>query len=236
LLTPTQSRSTTHFTPNVNTLTVADGTVYIGGRSDGERRGVVHSVDATDGTEKWSFETTSVVQSTPTVADGTVYVDGYLGDVYAIDAESGEQEWRHKSRGWQSLGPFFFSPTVANGTVYLESDKYLHAVNASTGEEWWRFEVGAMDTLGSPTVVNGTVYIGSAGGNLYAINAGVSGSSEGSRVLLGTLGHHHTWAEKQAEYINVKRGLPVPTSVLVVGVLTVAVVVGGALLRRRSGE
>ena len=30
--------------------------------------------------------------------------------------------------------------------------------------------------------------------HVYAIDAGVEGSSEDSRVLLGTMGHHHEWA------------------------------------------
>jgi len=42
----------------------------------------------------------------------------------------------------------------------------------------------------SPTVVDGTVYVGSFDDNVYAIEAGVSGSSEGSRVRHRTLGHH----------------------------------------------
>jgi hypothetical protein len=39
-------------------------------------------------------------------------------------------------------------------------------------------------------VVDGTVYVGSDDANVYAIEAGVSGSSEGSRVRHRALGHH----------------------------------------------
>jgi hypothetical protein len=53
-------------------------------------------------------------------------------------------------------------------------------------------------------VVDGSVYIGGqaglrAGGEgkVYALNTGVSGSSEGSRVNLGTLGHHQEWAKQE---------------------------------------
>jgi PKD repeat protein len=48
----------------------------------------------------------------------------------------------------------------------------------------------------SPTVVDGTVYVGSGDGNLYAVNTGHSKSSQGSRVLQGTLGHHNVFAEQ----------------------------------------
>jgi len=59
------------------------------------------------------------------------------------------------------------------------------------GPQWRRFLPG--NTGGSPTVVDGTVFVGSGDGNVYALEAGVSGSSEGSRVMLGTLGHHGDW-------------------------------------------
>jgi tRNA A-37 threonylcarbamoyl transferase component Bud32 len=66
-------------------------------------------------------------------------------------------------------------------------------VDAETGEEQWRFTEPSDGVYSSPTVVDGTVYVGSQDGNLYAVDAGVSGSSEGSRVMLGTLGHHGNW-------------------------------------------
>jgi len=49
-------------------------------------------------------------------------------------------------------------------------------VEAQTGDELWAF--GADDSVNSPIVVNGTVYVGSDDGNLYAVDAGVAGSSE----------------------------------------------------------
>jgi len=218
--------------------TVANGTVYIGDHGGtSEREGNFYAIDASDGTEEWSIETAGSVGATATVADGTVYVGDDVGDVYALDAQTGEEKWKYESRGWYVPSLSLSSPTVADGTVYMGSDKYLHALDAETGEELWRFEVEEQDPYvgpTSPTVVDGTVYVGSSGGNLYAINAGVSGSSEGSRVLLGTLGHHHTWAEEQSEYINVESGLPLPA---VVGVVVlIAALAGGALLRRRSGK
>lgn len=42
-------------------------------------------------------------------------------------------------------------------------------------------------------MANGTVYVGSEDGNLYALDAGIDGSSTGSRVQLGTYGHHGEW-------------------------------------------
>jgi outer membrane protein assembly factor BamB len=228
--------------------TVTNGTVYITASANPEFDGAtldpnVYAIDASNGTKEWAFGAT-LQPSSPTVAGGVVYIRTELGDVYAINSSTGKKEWLYQARGGNSGITFLgasSSPTVADGKIYVGGGKYLYALNASTGKEWWVFEgEGSTRTRfhpetvfnSAPTVVNGTVYISSRGGNLYAVNAGVSGSSEGSRVLLGTLGHHHTWAEKQSKYINVESGLPLPAVVGVV-VLIIALV-GGALLRRRT--
>jgi hypothetical protein len=44
----------------------------------------------------------------------------------------------------------------------------------------------------SPTVVDGTAFVG-AGTAVHALETGTDGSSNGSRVLWGTLGHHDAW-------------------------------------------
>jgi len=81
------------------------------------------------------------------------------------------------------------------GTFFVGSrDTNLYAVDAETGTEQWVFEASE-GVFSSPTVVDGTVFVGSyyPDDNLYAVGAGVAGSSEGSRAMLGTLGHHDDW-------------------------------------------
>mgnify|MGYP002761268151 FL=1 len=46
----------------------------------------------------------------------------------------------------------------------------------------------------APVVVNETVYVTSDDGTIYALGAGVRGSSTDSRANLGTLSHHGGWA------------------------------------------
>jgi hypothetical protein len=54
-----------------------------------------------------------------------------------------------------------------------------------------RWSVGTGDrVVSSPTVVDGTVYVGSYDGHVYALDAGVDGSSRDTRVRQRTLGHH----------------------------------------------
>ncbi len=163
--------------------TVVDNTVVFG---DGD--GFVYAIDSDDGTKQWEFTTGDSVTSSPTVADGIVYCGSDDGYVYAIDSSEGTEIWNFETGDGVSS-----SPTAAGEVVFVGSeDNYLYALDASDGTEQWRFETDR-NVESSPTVVNGVVYFGSDDGYLYAIDAGIEGSSEGSRVRLGTLGHHHEW-------------------------------------------
>jgi len=165
--------------------TVADGTVYVGSFDTS-----VYALDADGGFQQWTFETGDWIRSSPTVVDGTVYIGSQDNSVYALDAATGDKEWE-----FETGNDVWSSPTVVDGTVYVGSrDNSVYALDAATGDKEWEFETGASIRGSSPTVVDGVVYVGSNDGRVYALDAGVEGSSEGSRVNLGTLGHHHVWA------------------------------------------
>ncbi|MEF8937563.1 MAG: PQQ-binding-like beta-propeller repeat protein [Halovenus sp.] len=172
----------------ISSPTVADDTVYIGRYDD-----ALYALDADDGAERWRFDTDASVFSSPTVANSMVYVGDASGggNVYAIDAQTGDEQWRFDA----GRSVHDSSPTVADGTVYIGSlDESGYAIDAETGEKQWRFATaGAVSS--SPTVVNGVVYVGSRDSFLYALDADTDGNSEDSRVQLGTLGHHSTWAD-----------------------------------------
>lgn len=170
--------------------TVADGTVFIGSYDRN-----LYAVDIETGEQEWAFETGDhVSSSSPTVADGTVFVGSSDNSLYAVDTKTGEQEWTFETDDYVSS-----SPTVVGDTVFVGSqDTSLYALDAETGTKLWDFETG--NSVTDPIVVDGIVFVGTANsefdgedGNLYAINANVKCSSNGSRVNLGTLGHHERW-------------------------------------------
>ncbi|GGM69011.1 hypothetical protein J2752_002003 [Halarchaeum rubridurum] len=164
--------------------TVVDGIVFIVS-SDSN----LYAVNAETGEEEWAFKDEYLWWSSPTVVGGMVFVGSGDSNLYAVNAETGEEEWTFATGGQVRS-----SPTVVDGTVFVGSrDSNLYAVNAETGEEEWAFEPQAYG-LGrsSPTVVDGTIFV-SGYRSLYAVDAGVTGSSEGSRTTLGTLGHHADW-------------------------------------------
>jgi len=165
--------------------TVVDGTVFVGSEDNN-----IYALEASDGSEVWSFETGDRVRSSPTVVDGTVFVGSVDDNVYALDASDGSEVWSFDTPSGSTS-----SPTVVDRTVFIGSNNNtLYALDAGDGSEVWSFETGWF-VSSSPTVVDGTVFVGSHDERVYAIEAGVSGSSEGSRVKLGTLGHHHEFAE-----------------------------------------
>lgn len=185
--------------------TVVDGVAYFG-TNDG-----LFAVDVESGEIEWQFG--DVPEGSDwtalTVADGTLYAgqdSSYeefpSGNVFAVDATTGELTWSlnvDEPVGAVESIIVSSSPTVAGGVVFIGTAGFrdeggtMYALDGATGEAVWSLDMGSADINSSPTVVDGVVYFGTSGRTLYALDAGVSGSSVDSRVNLGTLGHHHGW-------------------------------------------
>lgn len=160
--------------------TVANGNVYLGAQDDR-----IMAINADSGTLNWEWTTgeSTNVDTTPTVADGRVYFGATSGTLYAVDATSGEKAWEYDSENTTKDGVGIkSSPTYANGTVYVGTNegKFL-AVNAQSGELEWKREFGARIANG-PVVANGVIYTATDSGTIYALQAGHSGTSSGTRI------------------------------------------------------
>ena len=137
---------------------VADGSVFFTA-SDGH----VYALDTATGAERWRFEVfgprylaaNSAGAGTwlsPSVHDGTVYAGSLDWHVYAIDAATGEEKWRFKTKG-----AVWGSPAASEGAVYFGSDDLnVYAVDAATGEEKWKFR-SQWPLKASPVVFEDTV-------------------------------------------------------------------------------
>ena len=156
---------------------VSGGLVYIGNHD-----GLVYAFDAASGEEVWSYRTGSYVDSSPAVVDGVMYVGSWDNHVYAIDATDGEEMWSYDA------GDFVrSSPTVADGVVYIgthcqltectsyfperehESDGYLVALDATSGDRLWKHEVGR-EVVSTPAVDAQRVYVGTSAGFVLAVD------------------------------------------------------------------
>lgn len=172
---------------------VAGGTIYFTSRD-----GLFYAVDASTGKDKWTFKTEGerrftapgihgatprtetmpdpydVFLSSPAIAAGVVYFGSGDGHVYALNAVTGQLEWKFKTGDVVHA-----SPAVADGVVYIGSwDRNLYALDAATGAVAWRFQTGddqeihnQIGIASSAAVVGGVVYFGCRDGHFYAVDA-----------------------------------------------------------------
>ena len=100
----------------------------------------------------------------PVVADGKVFVSTHNGNLYALDAESGNPLWR-----FQANGSFLNSPAFSDGLVVAgNTDGHLYGLNSETGELRWSISAGQGGFAASPVISDGMVFIGSRAGDFLA--------------------------------------------------------------------
>lgn len=179
--------------PVSSTPAVANGIVYVGSYD-----GKFYALDAHTGALKWKFATDGerrfeakglhgmqpknqtiadafdIFLSSPVIAQNTVYFGSGDGNLYALDAATGDLRWKFKTGDVVHASPAF-----ANGVVFFGSwDSYFYAVDAKTGKEKWRFHAGEDPLIhnqvgfqSSPAVVDGVIYTGCRDAQLYALDA-----------------------------------------------------------------
>ncbi len=115
----------------------------------------------------WMISSIGACWSSPVINNGIIYVGNDNGDVYAFNASTATQVWKH------ALGSSVeTTPAVTDGMVFLGcSDKKVYALNAATGDEVWNYTTGGVVSQTSPAVDYGIVFIGSNDKKVYALNA-----------------------------------------------------------------
>ena len=93
----------------------------------------LYAVNVETGTEIWSFETNSYIQSSPAVGlDGKIYFGSMDSIFYALEAD-GSLAWEY------FVGESIFSsPAIgSDGTAYFgDENGTLHAVHSDGSEKW----------------------------------------------------------------------------------------------------
>jgi outer membrane protein assembly factor BamB len=195
---------------------VANGLVYFNSYD-----GNFYAVDTASGKLKWKFgnagerryaathlhgslpagetmpDPFDVYLSSPAVWGGAVYFGSGDGNIYALDAVTGELKWKFKTGNVVHA-----SPAIADGRLYIGSwDSYFYALDAATGKELWRFKTGEdpdthnqVGIQSSATVANGLVYFGCRDSNFYALDAATGQkrwaySNDGSWVITSPIVH-----------------------------------------------
>lgn len=136
-----------------------DGSVYLSMAAPSGGPGYVVAL-AASGAKRWTFTTAAPVEATPAVtATGLVVVGDLAGDLYAIDAATGQLVWSHSggAGSYSSSAP----AVAADGTIYIQGLSALQAVS-NGGQVVWSAPV-ASNGASSPAL--------SPDGTLYAVTA-----------------------------------------------------------------
>jgi outer membrane protein assembly factor BamB len=112
---------------------------------------------------KWRFRSLDVMGS-PIFVSGVVYCGSWDGHLYAVDANTGVENWRFKTGGSVSAAPAVSQALVCFGS----GDGHLYCLETKTGKERWRFKTGG-PIFSPPTVADDIVYFGSDDHYVYAV-------------------------------------------------------------------
>lgn len=102
----------------------------------------------------------------PIVADNKVFVAPHSGNLYALDAVTGEPNWRHDFRQ-----PILHSPAAGNGLVVAAAVSGNIAVfDIHGGKKIWELLIDRSGFSASPLVEADRIYIGARGGTFYCLD------------------------------------------------------------------
>ena len=131
----------------------------------------VSAIDGWSGQRMW---VTNVPRSSPipiprlfplTAVGGNVYVSDKFQQVQALDSTTGKLVWT-----LDAGDPVQAPPTASNEVVFMRSYKTAYALDESTGEELWSYEVDSAGTDSPPVVVDGVWYLVGMG-DVHALDA-----------------------------------------------------------------
>lgn len=144
--------------------------------------------------QKWFFNTSSWVTSTPMVLNGKVYFGDWAGNVFSLNIANGQKNWE------TSLGePISSTPTLANGDVYVGAGPYgpprVFALSQGDGHIIWNTTLNSVDggVWGSPTIFDGLLYIGVAGTGGFRGGENATNSAKGEMFALNVTTGKIVW-------------------------------------------
>ncbi|KAA3659292.1 MAG: hypothetical protein DWQ04_22795 [Chloroflexi bacterium] len=114
--------------------TIANGIIYVASHDD-----YIYALDASSGTEKWRFDTGSLVWGAPIIEDGLLYAGCNNGRIYILDAKTGIEQQQ-----FNFLGDIN-SIKVEGNMLYIATELDLIAKNRHTGVEQWHKITSIMD-------------------------------------------------------------------------------------------
>lgn len=128
-----------------------------------------YSLNYSDGTTLWSYETPKPVRSSPAVSGTAVYFGCDDGNLYALNRFNGRVNWTFQTR--QAI---YAAPALDDKALYVGStDSVFYAIHLKDGTLLWKYKIGNArpGKFFSAAAVNGDkVIVGATDGCLYAFD------------------------------------------------------------------
>ena len=153
---------------------VSGGRVYVSSWPDMSYRGEegIVSLDGRTGSLLWKNPIGGKGgASTPALKDGRIYVGSFSGDLYSVDAATGETVWKRTLEE----DPQWWG--IASSPLVLEEGVLVTAFSSGTlfrldldGDEVWSLSTGRTDPYASPASRDGRVYFAGGDPALYSVD------------------------------------------------------------------
>lgn len=139
-------------------------------RGDPALTGVAGSAVPAAPVQRWSFQAGKAIVSSPVIAEGRLVIGCDDGNVYCLDARTGEKRWAH------ATGDVIEAPPLIHaGTAYIGSSNGLFfALDLETGTPRWQAQTDDKILGGANHFEAGgetRVVVGSYDSNLYCFAA-----------------------------------------------------------------
>lgn len=106
---------------------------------------------------KWHYNSEANVIATPATNGQLVFFGNSLGNIIALDIQTGKKKW-----GFQTGGSVFSSPAIDKKQMVIGAgDGFVYCFETTKGKLLWKYKAGAA-VLGSPLIKDGIVYIGAS--------------------------------------------------------------------------
>ena len=128
-------------------VNVEAGLVYVGGFDSRLR-----AIDIETHKERWSLKADNWFWTRPLVADGVLFAGNLDGNVYAVDALTGDPAW---AAPFPTEGPVRSAPVIAGGTlIVVDRDGNVYGIDPSNGIATVAFPLALeSDVLADPLVL-----------------------------------------------------------------------------------
>jgi outer membrane protein assembly factor BamB len=157
-----------YYSPAITSPTVAEGRVYVCTND-----GLLHAVDTATGKDVWAVRAPqggdTFGYSSPLYAGGRIYLGGLgkRGDVYALNAKTGELIWRCATGNEN----YDSSPAIAGGLIAIGSvPGKVSWVEVETGKLVHQYGLDPGYCFSSPVMTEKVTYIPSMNNHVYAIS------------------------------------------------------------------